>query len=328
VADVRPHPARHLNGWDFVFSVPETVPAIWGEGQTVVQAKGEGLFIVGPDGVGKTSLMQQLMLGRIGLRDSLLGLPIEEAAGRVLYLSCDRPRQAASSLRRMVSAKDEAVLRDRLAVWRGPLPINPLDSPRALLDWIRAEYGDVSDVYIDSLKDIALDLGKDETGSRVNLALQELIANEMETVTNHHQRKQQQGGGKPRTLADVYGSRWLTAGQGSVVLLWGEPGDAIVDLSHLKQPVDVFGPLKVLHDHDLGRSSVDEPVDLLAALRAAGGEGLTPAEAATVLFPSETPSRNLTERARRQLERYVADELATLWKDELGASHYGCTVST
>lgn len=325
VAEPQPRPARNMDGWTFVFSVPATVPAAWGKAQTVAWAKGEGLFLVGPDGVGKTTILQQLMLGRIGLRDSLLGLPIEQAPGRVLYLACDRPRQVASSLRRMVSAKDEAVLRDRLAVWRGPLPVNPTDAKqpsRALLDWIRSEFGDISDVYIDSLKDIAPDLGKDETGSRVNLALQELIADGIETVTSHHQRKELQGGGKPRRLADVYGSRWLTAGQGSVVLLWGEPGDAIVELSHLKQPVEAFGPISVLHDHSIGRSTVHEPTDLLAALVVATGEGLTPADAARILWGDPLPDRNAIERARRKLNSYVDDGKARLEKDAEGASHY------
>lgn len=317
--------SRHVDGWEFVFSVPETVPALWGEGQTVGWAKGEGLFIVGPDGVGKTTLLQQLMLGRIGLRNQLLGFPIEPAPGRVLYLSSDRPRQAASSLRRMVSAKDEAVLRERLAVWRGPIPVNlndPRQSSSALLEWVRTEFGEIADVYIDSLKDIALDLGKDETGSRVNLALQELIADGIETVTSHHQRKELQGGGKPKRLADVYGSRWLTAGQGSVVLLWGEPGDAIIDLSHLKQPVESLGPLAVLHDHSVGLSTVHEPVDLLGALSASGTVGMTPAGAAIVLFGDPAPDRNLIERARRKLNSLVKDDVLELVKDDEGLAHY------
>ena len=208
-------------------------------------------------------------------------------------------------------------------MWHGPLPINVLAAPRALLEWIRSEFGDVTDVYVDSLKDIALDLVTDETGSRVNLALQECIADGIEIVVSHHQRKQHQGGVKPRTLADVYGSRWLTAGQGSVVLLWGEPGDLIVDLSPLKQPVEAFGPVSVLHDHDVGRSTVHEPADLLDELRRRGR--LTPAEAAAVMFGDEAPDRNLVERARRRLNALVVEELARLEKDELGASHYIAT---
>jgi hypothetical protein len=64
-------------------------------------------------------------------------------------------------------------------------------------------------VAIDSLKDVALDLTKDEVGSRVNAAMQSLVAESIEVAVNHHQRKSQAGGGKPRNLEDVYGSTWL-----------------------------------------------------------------------------------------------------------------------
>jgi hypothetical protein len=69
-------------------------------------------------------------------------------------------------------------------------------------------------------------LGKDESGSRVKAAFQELIASDVEFVDSHHQRKEQRDGGKPTKLADVYGSRWLTAGLGSVLLLWGSRDEA------------------------------------------------------------------------------------------------------
>ena len=54
---------------------------------------------------------------------------------------------------------------------------------------------------------------------------------------------------KPTTLADVYGSTWITSGAGSVISLWGEPGDPLVELTHLKQPADDVGPLDLEHDH-------------------------------------------------------------------------------
>jgi hypothetical protein len=44
------------------------------------------------------------------------------------------------------------------------------------------------------------------------------------------------------TPDDVYGSTWLTAGTGSVILLHGEPGDPIVSMHHLKKPVAEGGP--------------------------------------------------------------------------------------
>ena len=56
--------------------------------------------------------------------------------------------------------------------------------------------------------------------------------------------QRENGGAKPKRLADVYGSRWLTAGMGSVLLLWGEPGDLVVEVRHLKQPVRGGRPVR------------------------------------------------------------------------------------
>jgi replicative DNA helicase len=312
---------RHLDGATFVFSVPENVPALWGEGPQVAWAEGEGLLLVGPDGVGKTTLGQQLILARIGLRRRLLGLPVEKAIGRVLYIAADRPRQAASSLRRMADEGDEDVLRERLVVWRGPLPIDITARPQAFHQWVLFEFGEISDVFVDSLKDLAPDLAKDETGGRVNMAFQELIANQIELVVFHHQRKEMTGAAKPKRLADVYGSRWLSAGMGSVILLWGEPGDLIVDLAHLKQPVEPIGPLQVTHDHERGSSTVIEATDLRTLLRGAQ-HGLTVADAARLIFGEEAPERNQIERARRKLERLVKTGDALRKDDPDGLARY------
>ena len=43
-----------------------------------------------------------------------------------------------------------------------------------------------------------------------------------EIIELHHDRKAQQGNeGRERSISDVYGSRWITAGAGSVILLVG-----------------------------------------------------------------------------------------------------------
>ena len=63
----------------------------------------------------------------------------------------------------------------------------------------------------------------------------------------HHPRKQGNDGSKRvNSLDDIYGSGWLTKGTGSVVSLWGDAGDRVVELLHLKQPADTVGPLTVL----------------------------------------------------------------------------------
>ena len=310
---------RAIDGAAFVDGVPDHVPALWGDAEAVLWAQGEGLMLVGPDGVGKTTLGQQAALCRVGIRDTLLGYPIERATGKVLYIAADRPRQAASSMRRMLVPADRELLRERLVVWRGPLPFTLAASPRGLVEL--AEHYEASDVVIDSLKDVQPDLVKDETGSRVNIALQELIASGRELLVLHHQRKEPNGGTKPKRLTDVYGSRWLTAGMGSVLLLWGEPGDLVVEGRHLKQPAEEVGPLAIVHDHARGHSGVEQGTDL-EELLALARNGLTVHEAAVRIFASTEPTRNEIEKARRKLDGLVKHEIAHRRDDPDGTARY------
>jgi len=121
-------------------------------------------------------------------------------------------------------------------------------------------------VVIDSLKDAAIGLADDEVGAALNRAMQTALAEGVQVLALHHQRKGTNGH-KPRTLEDLYGSTWISAGAGSVVLLWGSAGDAIVELVHLKQPGAPVGPLKIEHDALAGTSEVVAGFDLLAYLR-------------------------------------------------------------
>jgi replicative DNA helicase len=317
----RPH--RTVDGWTFVSAADETIPACWGEGENVLAAEGEPTMIVGPDGVGKTSLGQQYALKRIH-GGELLGLPVKPIAndGRLLYIAADRPQQAARSMRRMVKPEDEDMLRDRLIVHKGPLPFDVVKEPPWTLRRFVEDLG-ASDVVIDSLKDLASELTKDEVGSAVNRAFQECIAEGLELLALHHQRKQQQGQKPPRTLADVYGSRWLTAGMGSVVCLWGEAGDLVVNLRHLKQPGEEVGPFDVLHDHVHGRTTVVERLDL-EQLLASSPRGLSVREAALNLMGDlvHEPNRNEIEKARRKLNALVARNRAERRDDDDGTARY------
>ena len=110
-------------------------PAIWGEGDSVLAASGEPTLIVGPDGVGKTTLLQRYAMARVGVGHDLLGLPVAEANERVLYVAADRPKQGARSLWRMVrelKGSDHARIKDRVVVWRGPLPFDVVGEPERL----------------------------------------------------------------------------------------------------------------------------------------------------------------------------------------------------
>jgi replicative DNA helicase len=191
-------------------------------------------------------------------------------------------------------------------VWKGPLP-GDLGVDETALTKLAVDHG-AEAVIIDSLKDAAVDLVKDDVGSRINRGLQLAVATGIEVCGIHHQRKGV-GGAKPKKLEDVYGSSWLTSGVGSVVLLWGEPGDPVVQLTHLKQPAEPVGPLTIVHDHAAGVTVVQDRPDPLEILRRAH-RGITARVMAGSLYGSHDPGANDIEKARRQLDRLVKDRLA------------------
>jgi replicative DNA helicase len=301
-ADAAEEKTRLCAGGTFILDAPDTVPAVWGDGDDVLWARGEALMLVGGPGVGKTTVAGQLVRGRLGLAADVLGLPVRPGRRRVLYLAMDRPQQIARGLRRLFTAEERHQLDERLSVWVGPPPADLAQSTDTLLDLARA--ADADTVVIDSLKDAALGLTDDQVGAAYNRARQLVIAAGIEVLELHHQVKRGANGSAPNTLADVYGSAWLTAGAGSVVLLAGGAGDPIVELRHLKQPAGDVGPLRVTHNHTAGTSSVWHGTDLLAMVLAAPA-GITSRIAAQALFSAEKPTPAEEQKARRRLDALV-----------------------
>lgn len=297
--------SRLEDGITFASLDIDDVNAIWGSGSTVVWSRDEPFMIYGPQGVGKTTLGQRLVLGLVGVEPTLLGLPITPIDGRVLYIAGDRPRQARRSWRRMIATlgpEAREVVRGRLNFWPGPLPFDLGVKP----DQLRPFVAGFDALVVDSLKDVAFDLVKDEVGSRVNHAWQTLVADGIQVLDLHHPRKGQVGKeARPEHLDEVYGSGWLTAGHGSVVSIWGNPGDPIVRLRHLKQPAEEVGPFELLLDHDLGMIELVEGVDLSSILARSGPQGLMAADAAKLLFSTNAPTTAQVEKARRRLETLV-----------------------
>lgn len=302
---------RLYDGISFAEEADIAGAAIWGRKDQVLWSRGEPFMLYGPQGVAKTTTAQRLTLGLAGIEPIILGLPVASVERPIFYAACDRPVQAARSWRRMLLLlRDDQreILRERVRFWKGPLPFDIAAEPDRLVEFVdRRDCG----VFIgDSLKDLAVDLTKDEVGSRVNRAWQLLIAEGIELLDLHHPRKALAGQtDRPRSLDDVYGSAWLTAGHGSVVALWGRPGDPIVDLSHLKQPEEEVGPFRILIDHELGMIERHDGGDLLAMLRHAPG-GLTARDAAVLLFNASKPTDSDVEKARRRLEKLVTADVA------------------
>ena len=292
------------DGASFVLDVPDEIPALWGDGQRVLWPKGESLMICGLPGLGKTTLAGMLVgaqLGGIGgLEAYVLGLPVTQVPGKILYLAMDRPAQIARSLHRQFFDCHRDVLRDRLVIWKGPPPADIAANPSLLAEL--AERAGAAVVYLDSLKDAAVGLSDDVVGAGYNRARQILLSRGVELVELHHTVKRSSG-----TVADVFGSVWLSSGTGSIIMLTGQPGDPIVGFRHIRQPAQEIGPLTLSHDESTGTISILSSTDPVALAKEAGDEGITARALAAVMFDTSKPTKGEIEKARRQLNTLTGE---------------------
>jgi replicative DNA helicase len=210
------------------------------------------------------------------------------------------------------------IIHERLVIWRGPPPSDLGKNDEMLLQ-LCSETG-CQEVYIDSLKDATLKLSDEESTGGLNRAIQRCTVAGIQVVGLHHQRKRQSGGEKPKTLDDVYGNMQLTAGVGSVVLLWGAAGDSIVELVHLKQPAGEVGPWMLEHDHHIGRTTVFQGFDAFAFLKGRGKVGATATEAARAMVEKDAVTDNQRKKAQRLLEGLVRKGYADKTEPVIGGS--------
>lgn len=302
-------------GGSFILDQSGRPTAVWGSGDDVLWSEGEALNIASLQGLGKSTIGGQLALGRAGFPEyaDLLGFPIVPGAGRVLYLAMDRPRQIARSMRRMVGEFDRERLDEKLTVWQGPPPRDLAKFPALLARMCDRAGADT--VVVDSLKDAAVGLVDDEIGAAWNRARQTALRDGVEVLELHHLRKSPGGKSEDHapSIDDVYGSTWITSGCGSVVMLTGQPGDLLVRMHHVKQPMGQVGPLTVQHDHEAGRTTVATGVDLVMLARDRGG--ISAREAAEAIYDTEKPTPNDKAMARRRLDKLERDGLLMVTQD-------------
>ena len=301
--------AGHLASGDIILDEPSTPPSIWGDGEEAIWAEGESLIVAGPDGVGKTTLAGQIVRARLGIGPpAVLGMPVRRGDRNLLYLMMDRPRQIRRALRRVFTEADRAALKERLILWQGPPPADLARDTSMLLRL--CILADADTVIVDSLKDAALKLSDDETGAGWNRARQNVTAAGIEILELHHPRKEQSDNKKPATLADLFGSRWISAGAGSVLMIWGKAGDPVVELIHIKQPAAEIGPWQLRIDRATGGIEREHGVSLLTEIRYHAGQ-VTAKDAAQILFGTQSPTRAEVEKARSRLDKLVADGVLT-----------------
>jgi replicative DNA helicase len=275
------------------------------------------MIVAGP-GVGKTRIAAQLVRGRLGLCKDFLGMPIKPGKHNVLYLAMDRPEQIRALLALAMRDDDRHVIEKRLRVWKGPPDFDFSKHTDELLRMCTD--ADADTVIVDSVKDAAVGISEDEVGAAYNRCRQRVLVAGVEVIELHHNVKRGINGARPITLEDVYGSRWITAGAGSVVMLTGEAGDPMVGLRHIKQPVDDVGPLTLVFDPKTQRAEIQRGTDLMAIVRSSP-EGITAAAAAALVHETATASKNQIEKTRRRLDKLVGRGLLTRTSGRRGGDH-------
>jgi len=311
--------ARLLPG-GCILDVPAVPAAVWGDDDDILWAEGQSLIIAGPDGTGKTTLAGNLIHARLGLgTGTVLGLPVKPGSRNILLLFMDRPQQAMAAFARLFTEDDRAILNTRSIVWRGPPP-QDLARHTGMLAHL-CMLADADTCVIDSLKDAALKLSDDETGAGWNQARQIAIEAGTQLLELHHPRKGQEGNRKPAKLDDLYGSRWIPAGAGSIISLWGQAGDPVVDLTHLMPVITTAGPWQMTIDGETGIVGIDRGVDLVEQIRYRGKEGITAVVAARLLTGTESPGKAAVEKARRRLDRKVSEGLLIRIEGQRGGNH-------
>lgn len=301
---------QSFNGVAFLEDIQPGEP-VWGSGKTVAWAKSQGFMVFGTDGTGKSTLLQQIMLARLGLRDpDVLGFPVAEDDRSILYLALDRPVQIRESIARMVDLSNPNAydtLKSRLVVVKGPVPFQCDSNPRAFFEWCMSLAGeDCGMVIVDSVKDMVSSCVDDAAGAGFNDTMQQFIAKGIDFGCAHHNRKANAQNAKPRALADVYGSRWLTAGMGAVLNIWRND-DHSRELTQLKTPYgNAFRPVEYTDDYASGHSTVTDDWHslLVGALVAARGTGLTDAECVFKVF-KQTPRDAGYEANRQKITRRI-----------------------
>ena len=205
-----------------ILDQPRTPEPVWGDEDEILWARGQSLIIAGPDGVGKTTLAGQSdpRAATGSAKDGVLGLPVRPGNRNVLVLLMDRPQQAMTALARLFT-EDRPGSSRRAGCGSGAARRRKTSRGTRRCSPACARSRTPTRASSTRSKTPRCSSTDDETGSGWNRARQAAIESGTEIIELHHPRKGQEGNRKPAKLEDLYGSRWIPAGAGSVICAVG-----------------------------------------------------------------------------------------------------------
>ncbi len=204
----------------------------------ILWADREPLMVCADTGQGKTTWLQNMIKAGIGLIPDVAGYQVRQF-NRILYLVMDRPEQARHSLGRLIVGTETSRWNEKVVVQHGSAPFTLNQTSIWLAEAAEAAGADC--VMVDSLMNIASGMSEDDEGTRINEAHQEVCRRGIQLVIAHHPRKRSpQDRGKAYGLDDIYGSKFIAGGCGSVLFFhsWQDvPGNmSTFCIDHIKSP--------------------------------------------------------------------------------------------
>jgi AAA domain len=274
--------------------------ALWGDTEEdILWASGETLILTGPIGIGKTTLAQQLILARAGMREpDLLGYPVAVDERPIFYIAADRYKQAFRSFRRMLAPDDKPALDEHYIFHKGPPDVDLAFNCDEFVEWVLAV--GPGTLVVDSLKDVARGLVNDDVGSGYTRAVNRLMAEDIELIILAHPRKNWSG--SKMTTDDIYGSMMIAGNAGSVIAVEGIISKPQRTLRTLKSSAGWID-MKVSLDFETGRFCEQQRVDdVMLMILKQNPQGMTVAELAKLVYQgSDRKHRVKTSRGLQEL---------------------------
>ena len=251
---------------------PEYIPLIGNKDTGLLWAKGAPLYIAGSEGTGKTFLLLQYVRAAFS-NEKWLGrfrvAPLERHE-RIVILNMDRPEPLKIRLGQIIETMALPPMPHRIQMLQMSdlQGKNLINDPTLLKDICRET--ESTHVLIDGLDRLLEDVTADQGGRAVADGMTHALSGGFQVMATMHLVKSRDNAPANNRSRDVYGSQYLGASAGSLLVLNKESETCIT----LKQRKNIVGhePFdgRVIHDHPEHRSTYQSDLSVSEAMQELG----------------------------------------------------------
>ena len=250
---------------------PEYIPIIGNKDAGLLWAKGAPLFIGGSEGTGKTVLLLQYIRAVLHRELWLDRFPVTPLSSneRLMILNMDRPEPLKIRLAQILEEVDLSLIPNKIKMLQmSEMQGKNLVNDPTLLKDICAETG-TTHLLIDGLDRLVTDITADQGGRAIADGMTHALSGGFHVMGTMHLVKSRDNAPANNRSRDLYGSQYLGASAGAIVILnkESETHSTFNQRKNIAGHDSFTGRLE--HDHNahrsvfLGELSVIEAMQLL-----------------------------------------------------------------